>query len=320
MTRVVLIGQPYWANHLTSLISAHSDLDCTAVNGARLFTPKALHAVAGADVLLRIGFRPAATTLRGLLFDAQWDLMRSLNPRVKAAFYWIGTDVLHTLEDMHAGRLLAPRWERAKMDAHFVGAPWFVEELKEAGLSSKCFLFPGVFPDPPAALDLPAALSVLTYIPDNRYVFYGGEMIARAAEALPNVPFEVLGGKGHWLGRDLPNLRFHGWQADVRPFLAKTSVLLRLVPHDAVGGTVREALSAARHVIYTLPLPHTRQVAFGDAEGLVEVLAELKASSDEGSLRPNIEGQEYALRVFDSGQNVNALVEGIRKVAEERVR
>ncbi len=118
---------------------------------------------------------------------------------------------------------------------------WFVDDLRETGICAVDCLFPGELPESDAeSLRFTGGFRVLSYIPDKNPEFYGGHAIYQAANALPEVRFDIVGGAGNWVDKALPNMKFHGWQEDLRPFYLNAQVVARLVPHDAVGGTVRK--------------------------------------------------------------------------------
>jgi hypothetical protein len=145
----------------------------------------------------------------------------------------------------------------------------------------------------------PTPFTVLTYIPDNRWEFYDGPTIYQAARALPNIRFEVLGGTGAKVEQTLPNLVFFGWQSNVRTFLNRASVLVRLVRHDGFGGTVKEALNAGLHVIYSQAMPHVHVVPYQDPAHLEATLSELLKRFEEGNLIPNHAGHDFVQKTFN---------------------
>ena len=267
-----------------------------------------------------MGYRLGARTWRGRLFDALWAFLMSVNGRAKAVHYWIGTDVLNVLVDHRSGRLLPRPMARAKQDLHWADAPWLVDELAEVGLHAHYVALPvplgGI--QPPDQLPLP--FTVLTYIPDGRSDFYDGPAIHQVAQQLPDVQFEVIGGKGTWTSKPLHNLTFLGWQEDVRPFLSRASVLVRLVRHDGMGGTVREALEAGLHVIYSQTMPCVTVVPYHAPDRLAEALTTLYASSLAGNLRPNLAGRRYVQEAFNLEVCLDTYLTDLCQYLEDRKR
>jgi hypothetical protein len=164
-------------------------------------------------------------------------------------------------------------------------------------------------PEIPDVLPLPERFSTLAYLPDRRYRFFGGEHLYEAARRLPSVPFEIVGGKGSWVKKPLPNLRFHGWVGDMHSMYANASVIVRMARHDAIGAMVHEGLAYGRYVIYNYPLPQTYRVPFGDADGLTEAIRKYERLHAGGLLQPNREGRSYSLREFDEEKNTKALID-----------
>lgn len=315
MIRVVLLGQPVWSMRFEAMLNElRPELDARFVPLRSLLKPSALRACLRADVLLRMGYRPGARTLRGRLFDGLWALLRTLNSSAKAVHYWIGTDVLNTLEDFRAGRLRPGPMARATEDLHWADAPWLVTELAEVGLASEYIALPVPLKDVRVAERFPDPFTVLTYIPDVRAEFYDGPSIHRCAEALPEVRFHVIGGEGKWVEKPLPNLRFLGWQKDVRPMLMQAAVLVRLVRHDGMGGTVREALESGLHVIYSQPMPCVNVVPFQDPAALEAAVRELLRKFQAGELSPNHEGRRYVRENFDFDTCLDFYLSGFRRL------
>ncbi len=275
-----------------------------------------LKQVRSADIFLRVGFRPGAPTWRGRVFDAVWSMLRMLNPEAVRVFYWLGTDVLNTTQDFKAGRLRRRPYARATKDHHLADATWLVEELTEVGIKAlpKTITIPELLVgDTP---HLPSRFSVLSYIPDRRHSFYGGNCIYEAARRLPDIRFDIVGGSGAWVSKPLPNLVFHGWQQDMKVFHRNATVLVRLVQHDGTGLTALEALSFGRHVIYSHPLPHSIRVAWGDTDALVAKVSELFALHQLGLLRPNTSGSAYVQKNFNHQACTQDLISYLLQLSE----
>jgi len=316
---ICLLGQPYWASKLEECLNQSGGSRLSAfrlpLNSRRFFRnfQKAL----SADLIVRMGFRPGARTVRGYAFDTLWATLRLLNRRAAGVFYWLGTDVLNTTEDLRAGKLRHRCYAQAKKDYHLADAPWLAEELRNLGITAlpKTVTLPRMVEG--AAPELPAEFSVLTYIPDGRYRFYGGDCIYQAARRLPGIRFDVVGGVGAWIPEPLPNLKFHGWQRDIERFYRNTTVVMRLVEHDGTGLTAVEGLSFGRHVLYSFPLPHTLAVAWGDTDALVTKLSGMFHLHQRGSLRVNAAGRAYAEEHFDHDRRMEDLISHFLEIAPQ---
>lgn len=307
---ICLLGQRSWCLRLEDSLNRHVDDEVLVSKffPQQRLRPRELRDAAGADVLLRVGFRPGAPTARGRAFDVAWRALRCWNRRACGAMYWIGTDVLNTSRDFAGGTLRQTFFESAANDIHITDAPWLVGELAAVGVQATFIHLPGSVLCAPNILPLARRFRVLTYIPEARYRFYGGETIYQAALCLPFVEFDVMSGYGHWTPAPLPNLHFHGWQTDMERYYREACVVLRLVEHDSIGSTVQEGLLLARHVLYSYPFPHTTHVAFGDVEQLVQALRNLFGLHEAGRLKPNVSGWAFAKHKFDEASDVRALV------------
>ena len=318
LTNVSLVGQGFWVKRLERTLHRY-------VPGAfhtRVISPRALLSAGGirdirkSDVVMRVGYRPGAPTLFGRAFDACWSVIRKMAPQAKAVHYWIGTDVQKTIRDHASGRLRCAALRAAEADFHLADASWLAEEMATLGIAAKVLAIPAPNLRAGSPPPLPPVFRVLTYILDYRYRFYGGEAVCKAAQRLPQVQFDVVGGRGRWAPKALANLHFHGWQTDMEPFYRNCCVLLRILEHDSIGVTVKEALGFARHVLYSYPVPHTELVKFNDHEVLIERLAALERMHRKGLLEPNIAGWHYALREFDEGRDARSLASLLRDIAE----
>ena len=98
--RIVLIGVGTWCRHLQVELESVSDLD-VAVRAPRSVTTLARER---ADLVVRVGMRPDARTVRGRAFDLAWN--RSV-PVERSVTYWIGTDVYDTVHDVERHGVVA---------------------------------------------------------------------------------------------------------------------------------------------------------------------------------------------------------------------
>lgn len=313
MRRVLFVGQGVWANLLCEGLSAQGDgrIHCTAwpfTTPAGAISLRSFLSALQSDVIVRVGFRPGAHTPYGIGFDLLWQLLVSLNRKARLFVYWIGSDVLDTLTDVQGGKSTR-RLRRILRRAHSIaGSQRLVDELAEADICAKHVPFPGgLIRAPENVAPLPDSFTVLSYIPDDRFHFYGGHDVLSAARSLPNVRFMIVGGYGRW-ARDVPfNVTFLGWRDDMPSLLQRSSAVIRLVEHDSVGGTAAEALLYARHLIYSYELPHSIHVKFGDRKALVAALAALDEAHNKGALMPNTTGREWALVEFDRKKRFDLL-------------
>jgi hypothetical protein len=316
---ICLLGQRHWIAKLEENVNQFGQSHLRAFTlplNSQFF--RHLQQMRSADIIVRVGFRPGARTLRGRAFDALWSTLRFLNPDAVRVFYWLGTDVLNTTEDLKAGKLRQRCYARAKKDHHLADATWLAEELQKIEIEAlpKTITLPEiVMGDTP---DLPSEFSVLTYVPDSRYRFYGGDAIYEAARNFPHIRFDIVGGSGLWVSKALSNLVCHGWQSDMTRFYRNATVVVRLMQHDGTGLTAVEGLSLGRHVIYSHPLPYTLRVAWGDTDALTNTLGGLLDLHQRGLLRPNAAGRAYAQENFNHHARMQDLISYFLEIAGNR--
>jgi hypothetical protein len=311
---IVLTGQGHWCEELADGLAHYSGL-CVGLAAfdrtSAALNPGRWLKLAGARIVVLVGFRPGARTRSGALFDWAFSLVSRFGPAKQVVHYWIGSDVQRTLLDHRNGRLDEPRFERAVAEAyHFAGSARLAKDLREVGVEAEVLDFPwmGILEDA-APLPMPSCFTVLSYVPDARFEFYGGPVIIEAARAVPSAQFLIVGGNGDWIA-DVPvNVKFLGWQKDMRPVYEAASCIVRMVEYDSVGATVIEALVYGRKVIYSCPFEHTTLVGFGDAARLAEVIGELAEGYMGGSAQPDREASAWALANFDAKRLFDGVAE-----------
>lgn len=308
--RICFVGQAFWVTRLCSLIERHAtDLIKPVCAPVPDDGPgKIRRAIAQCSMVVRVGLRPGAKTVRGFAFDFFFKHFSQVKYKGPLVYIWIGTDVQNAQRDFLLGHHTR-FFDDAQDAVHIAGAPWLKEELSAVGVQSDVLLFPEPLPSDSEILPLPESFSLLTYVTDARHELYGGKQIYDAACALPSVRFDVVGGNGSWVKQQLPNLRFHGWVSEMPQFYARATVVLRLVQHDGLGATVKEALVYGRHVIYSYPVPFTQKAEFDNTVQLKSLIETFQRLHETGKLLPNTDGREYALREWDERKLVRGLAE-----------
>ena len=313
MIRVLVLGQPFWASRIArALDSRGGDMRATFIAPASYLRLLARPPRAERVVLLRAGYRVGATTPRGRLFDAYWSLLRRALPGGVACHYWLGTDVMDTLVEARAGTLRSAALAATRDDLHLADAPWLASELAAVDLHAIAAHVPQPYRSPEAPPPLPAEFRVLTYLPGNRFDFYGGEAVIGAARRLPDVGFDVVGALGSTPPPVLQNVKWHGWVADMTARYARTSVVVRIPRHDGLGATVVEGLLHARHIIYTHEVPFVRTIWPATAQSLIDALGDLWDAHRAGELAPNLAGRSYALVEYDETRLADDLAALVR--------
>jgi glycosyltransferase involved in cell wall biosynthesis len=186
---------------------------------------------------------------------------KALGKRV--AVYWIGSDVLHATL---ARRSWARRTQRL-VDMNLTVTDALRDEMQQLGI--RAYVVPIVSDLSSIRVEpLPDRLVVLCYLPPNEHLFYSSEVMRELALCIPDIPFLVVGG---WQGGPSPpNMECLGFVTNMAAVYRRSSVLVRLTPHDGLPKMLLEALAYGRQVIWSHPFPHCRL-----ARNLPEVLQAL---------------------------------------------
>jgi hypothetical protein len=314
MINVFVLGQPFWGSCIARALTSFAiDMRGIFVGPGSYARLLARPPRSGPVFIMRVGYRVGATTARGRMFDAYWSLLRRSLPDAVPSHYWLGTDVLDTIEEAQAGTLRQEVVSSARGDLHLADAAWLAAELELVGIEAVTAHVPAPLRAPAVPPSLPEEFSVLTYLAANRFDFYGGETVLEAARRLPDVRVDVVGSAGQPGRRSPPNVRWHGWVADMPRYYAGTTTVVRIPHHDGLGQTVVEGLLNARHVVYTHEVPFVRKIWPATPEALVGALAALRDEHAAGRLGANLAGRAHALEEFNEARlagNLAALLRG----------
>lgn len=312
---ILVFGQQRWGGFLARQLNRYGQpWHVTAVYdniSAPDFRVPSVRAVRNTDVIVRVGYPVGSPTIRGRAFDGFWSILHRINRSAVYMHYWIGTDVQSAVRYNKENRLRMGVFKRYATETHAVCTSRLADELRPLGIGAADLPFDGL--DLPSVdeerLALPSQFTVLTYIPDERWAFYGGRQLIAMAARLPRTQFVVVAGNGTWLAHPLPNVKFLGWRNDMVDLYGKCSAVLRLAQHDAVGGTVVEGLAMGRHVVYNYPLPFTTTVDFDDTEAIIGAVRRLERRHEAGTLKLNLEGRRWALTNYDEERLISQLCE-----------
>lgn len=229
--------------------------------------------------------------------------------RKPVVIHWVGTDVQIAVEEHRHDNVALRIAERA---THWCDAPWLVEELRSAGVSSEFVPLPiPVEEGPPPPL--PARFGVLLYYPVDRQAraVFDFDTMLRLPEAFPDVHFTLIPSPPETLPGPLPaNLEARPWVDDMDPLYSETTALVRLTTHDGQSFMAAEALSRGRYVIWTHPMPGAIQ-----ATGFEQVSAALRGLVERhrsGNLPLNAEGRRAALDRYGGGRPLADIDERFR--------
>ncbi|MGH2587773.1 MAG: hypothetical protein ACRDJE_22860 [Dehalococcoidia bacterium] len=286
--RVAVGGLPYFGRRLAELLDG--DGWRTWYLETRAWEPRAalqaLRQAASADGVYMVGGQVERWSRPHLLRAA---LRRPM------AMHWAGSDVLSARRARMAGRSAKALLHGV---THWAGAPWLVEELRPLGVCARWL--PHSWVDaPPAMPPLPRSdaspFTLLTYLPEKRAAFYGGEAVLRLARALPEVEVLVTGTRSlTWPAP--PNVRCLGWVEDMAPLYARAHALLRLPHHDGLSFMVQEALAFGRYAVWTHAFPGA--IAARNPDQAIAAVRALSCNHAEGSLRLNETGATHVREHF----------------------
>jgi hypothetical protein len=205
--------------------------------------------------------------------------------------HWLGSDVTYALAAARSGRASA-RLQRRPV--HWAEVDWTASELEPLGISADLVPLTSTRMDF-NIVPFPETFTVLTYLPEGRPEFYGQEIVANLASALPGVRFLVAGNAGE-ARPTADNIAYLGWVPEMRDVYARSNVLLRMPIHDGLSFMVLEALACGRYVIWNHPLAGVIEAHSGD-----EALASLRLLADEhqsGKLQPNVPGRDFVQKTL----------------------
>lgn len=200
--------------------------------------------------------------------------LRKLKQYKKPMIYqWIGSDVQRIIQDSFLKRLAKKRLIKSTGAFNLVVIDSLKKELIEIGISSEIFPLVNlnfVKQCPP----FPKKFSILSYVPENRWDFYHGDMILQLAKNFPDIDFHILAAGD--TSNNLSNVFTYGFVDDIESFYIKSNVLLRFTIHDGLPKMVLEALSFGRQVLWNEFFPHCHLVK--NQKDCIKALTSLKSN------------------------------------------
>jgi len=91
--------------------------------------------------------------------------------------------------------------------------------------------------------------SVLAYLPDGRYEFYGFSYIESLIKSYPNINFIIVADKKHSLAK-YKNVQSLGWIENMEPIWKDIGLLIRMTTHDGFPRSIVEALAYKKYVVH----------------------------------------------------------------------
>lgn len=244
--------------------------------------------------------------------------------------HWIGTDVLNAINSnthikLHEkiyqtlwNFLLTYKYENNTL-VHLAGAPWLVDELATVGIKAKYLPITSINTRNLEQFTNSAEkdIDIISYVPFNRFSFYGGDEIIKLAEELPAYKFFLLHPDldeiNPTINQNYPEnvivsqkVKFE----DMQNLYSRSKVFLRLTEHDGLSLSVLEALFYKLQVFWTYPFPHTHHVK--DYETL-----KMDIKKNVENWVPNEHGHEYIMNNFQIGNWKIQFKEIIEKIISD---
>jgi hypothetical protein len=286
--RLLVLGYPRFARRQMAVFQQRG-WRCTYIESA--FVMHALTRVPFCDAVYQIGIPIVPRSI--------FEMCRRFGrPVVK---HWVGTDVLRATDQA------VREQNRIHYIEHWADAPWLADELARAGIAAKVVAVSPIVAVPPLPMP-PAPLTVLTYLPDDKYEFYGAQIVYELARLLPEVRFLVLASERR--GRPAPdNLDFIGYHEDVHSVYARSHVLVRMPDHDGMSQMILEALNHGRYAIWNYAMEGVLKAT--TAAEAADHLRTLRDRLAAGTLPPNDVGRDHVRRDFLGSAVADRLCAGI---------
>jgi hypothetical protein len=215
--------------------------------------------------------------------------------------HWVGSDVLRAGEQAVREQNVLDHIE------HWADAPWLADELRSKGIDATVVGLSPVAEVPPMPLP-DAPLTVLTYLPEDKFEFYGAQIVYDLARRLPGVRFLILASDGR--NRPAPpNVEFLGYHQDMEAVYARCHVLVRLADHDGMSQMVLEALGHGRYAVWNYELEGVLRAS--NAAEAESHLRALDVAVRSHSLGPNEAGRDFVRRDFLGSTIADRLCEGV---------
>jgi glycosyltransferase involved in cell wall biosynthesis len=207
-----------------------------------------------------------------------------INNKTLLIIHWIGTDVMSLTSPRSVleilNRLIIKFAEKTKFGQiiNLAGSSWLKTELKSQGINAYYF--------PLTTLDIKRLrrpniiqkdIDILTYLPKNRFSFYGGSHVLKLAKELPQFTFAVVmpditDTKN--LPNSLFNLKFYPKMSfdEMQHMYLRSKCFLRLTEHDGLSLSVLEALYYKLQVIWNYTFPFVINIKRDNFNELKNVL------------------------------------------------
>ena len=222
----------------------------------------------------------------------------------KIIIHWIGAD------SWLATNKIIPQFYtnllKNKIDLHLAIEKELARKIEKIGI--KAIIQPLPVATHYELQPLPDEKQVLVYAPDkNEYYWnrFNGNIIKKIVKEFPNVNFIIARNSGKYF--DEANVSCFEWVDNMEELYKKVIAIVRISTHDGLPGTIIEALSMGRQLVYSQEFPFCKKAT--TFEELKSVLTEI---IDNPTL--NEEGSKFVNENYNIEKITNELVEIYKKL------
>ena len=294
---ILFISSNNWAKYLSRLATdPQYQFQSLSLNTKELLSFKGIFYFIRSTHIVRVGLPPLIPNAKNLALDFvlfAFKIFFAANSRQFC--YWIGSDVLFCKKSVGPINGLLRQKLYSSIN-HISGAPWLTEELSVIGITSKPLIFPYEIKE--RSPNWPEnKLHISWYLPDNDPISYGRLHLEAIVRAFPEIIVNVYGSDRYWENGNRPlNLRLHGWLDDPILLIRRCQIHARIIKHDSLGGSVRDALSSASHVMYTYSLPFCSLAHYSDVSNTLSLVNTFYCQFLNRRLEPNYDGQSWIMK------------------------
>ncbi len=217
-------------------------------------------------------------------FLAQW-----LNSNCKIIIHWVGSDVTYIKQRLNSKlpqqiiynllwkSLIAKKTKNGNLH-QFTVASWLQDEMAQIGITTHVMPLSSIHKQLGhyvTSETIPQG-DFLSYVPQRRFEFYGGNLIYKLARMIPDKTFTMVHSDLDSIGIDSirncpPNLKLLPKITDdaMISLYRSHKCYLRLTKHDGLSLSVLEALYHGLQVLWTCDYPHVKAVDLTNFDSLV---------------------------------------------------
>lgn len=301
--KIILVGLPYFVNKIGAQLKNYAPensyvlLDTYYNNWDKL---RYLYHVLSADLIYSINGAITGSRV--------FDLAIRLNKKV--IMHWVGTDIVTAQEQYQNGKHNEKYISKA---IHFCEAKWSKIELGKIGIEAEIVGIAGI-DILSQKFNMPAAFSLLSYIPEHREDFYGIKRIISLAKALPDISIRIVGMSRSKYSDFPKNIQLLGWVNNMSELIRESIICLRLPEHDGLSFFVLEAMAHERYVVYVNDFPNCYQ--YKNDNDLIDYVNKTKEKFDNKTLGLNEQARAYIIEHHDTNKILSDLIKKFKSIGE----